>query len=160
MFAICVLLVSQFLHLLCFSSSSSSSNRTQASAVAIAAYGSALVRQGHLSAGQLTSFTMYSGLAGMGLAGLLRAGATDWQSPAWRLLRLAQAADKATAGETTASTSATTTTTARSQGHLQFRGVHFAYPTHASGGSKGPEVLSGVDLEVRLLAHVVCTRVD
>ena len=102
---------------------------------------------------------MYSGLAGMGLAGLLRAGATDWQSPAWRLLCLTQAADKAAAGGAegggadNASSLSSSTTTARSQGHLQFQGVHFAYPAHANGGSQGPEVLSGVDLEVSLIPH-------
>jgi ABC-type bacteriocin/lantibiotic exporter with double-glycine peptidase domain len=45
----------------------------KASAVSVAAYGSSLVRRGHLTAGQLTAFTLYSGLAGMGLAGLVRA---------------------------------------------------------------------------------------
>ena len=42
------------------------------STVCVAAYGSSLVRRGHLTAGQLTAFSLYSGLAGMGLAGLLR----------------------------------------------------------------------------------------
>jgi ABC-type multidrug transport system fused ATPase/permease subunit len=117
--------------------------------VAVAAYGSALVRQGHLSAGQLASFTLYSGLAGMGLAGLLRAAATDWQTPAWRLLCVAQAEAGEPAAAAVLGPPAARSSSCR--GHVQFDGVHFAYATRADRGAPaGNQVLSGVDLEVTI----------
>lgn len=48
----------------------------KAGTVCVAAYGSSLVRRGHLTAGQLSAFLLYSGMAGMGLAGLLRSAVT------------------------------------------------------------------------------------
>ena len=113
--------------------------------MSVVAYGSALVRRGHLSAGQLASFTMYSGLAGMGLAGLARALASDWQTPAWRLLQLTRRGAPAGQGAGQGRAPA-----GGLQGAIAFRGVGFAYPSSAKPGAPpGPAVLKNFDLEVR-----------
>lgn len=100
------------------------------SAVSVVAYGSSLVRAGHLSAGQLASFTMYSGLAGMGLAGLLRALGSDWQSPAWRLLHVINKNNHvAGAGGGVEAPKRKTGRGGASQleGSIEFQGVEFEY---------------------------------
>lgn len=103
----------------------------------------------------------YSGLAGMGLAGLLRAFANDWQGPAWRLLQLAKCRDAAKRS-VESSVEGSEAGGAPLSGHVSFKGVRFAYPTAAScaaasatsatsgesSSGSGPEVLGGVDLEV------------
>jgi len=135
----------------------------KASAVTVVAYGAQLVRRGLLSAGQLASFTMYSGLAGMGLAGLLRALGTDWQSPTWRLLSLIQQQQSLQpglqqglqqgAGESGGSRegcgpkgggggSAARAQKEEGGARIQMIGVEFQY------SAQGEKVLGGVDLEV------------
>eukprot|EP00615_Pteridomonas_danica_P000579 CAMPEP_0114359552 /NCGR_PEP_ID=MMETSP0101-20121206/23107_1 /TAXON_ID=38822 ORGANISM="Pteridomonas danica, Strain PT" /NCGR_SAMPLE_ID=MMETSP0101 /ASSEMBLY_ACC=CAM_ASM_000211 /LENGTH=530 /DNA_ID=CAMNT_0001503161 /DNA_START=225 /DNA_END=1817 /DNA_ORIENTATION=+ len=114
------------------------------STVCVAAYGSSLVRRGHLTAGQLTAFALYSSMAGMGLAGLLRSARSDWQSAAWRLLQILDR-KKDQAGSGTGDQ-----LSGPCRGHVKFENVGFAYASSAEPDSSlGPMILSNMDLEVK-----------
>lgn len=104
----------------------------------LVAYGSELVRRGVLSAGNLASFTMYSGLAGMGLSGFWGVYTSDWQSPTWRALRYIHGAGESSVKPVKAVAAGKLT------GDVRFEGVSFAYPTRM-----GSPVLRDVSFALR-----------
>jgi ATP-binding cassette subfamily B protein len=103
--------------------------------VGLIGFGASMVRKGSLSAGGLTSFVMYTTLVGLGIAGLYKELAADWQTPAARVMRVIQRAPKMslTGGSTKP----------RLDGHIEFEQVGFSYD------DKKGQVLKGVTFCVK-----------
>jgi len=109
--------------------------------LSLIAAGAGLVRKGQMSAGNLTSFTMYSGLSAMGLAGLYRICSRDWQSSTWRVLRHITAPSRLS-NATSHPVPRASVSTDTDVPVLTLSGVKFQYPTRPVA------VLDGVDLSL------------
>ena len=118
----------------------------KAAMIVVVAFGSKLANQGELTAGDLTQFVTAGMMAGAGFGGLLRMANDDWQTAAWRVLRIIHRKPQLPL-QSAASANGNTTHNSRLQGHIVFEGVDFAYPCVSAGlkvsldGAKSADVV-------------------
>ena len=120
---------------------------------AVLYFGGSLAGKGEMTGGELTSFSMYTGLVALGFTGLSSCVSDTWKSAvaARRVFDLldrqpssSSSAAAAAAEHETALASSLPTPSAPTTGHVRFEGLHFAYPNRPS-----VSVLQGVDLEIK-----------
>ena len=107
----------------------------KAGSIIVVGYGSVLAQSGALTAGDLVAFVTSTSLAGAGMMGLLRAMGDDWQSPAWRVLKLIE---REPAIPLTGGGSGP----ADLEGRVAFEGVEFSYPAASASATSGDGVAS------------------
>jgi len=119
---------------------------------AVLCFGGTLAGQGELSVGDLTSFSMYTGLVALGFSGLSSYVSDTWKA-AVAARRVFDLVDRPPSLPSSLPPSATPSPTASlpslpypaktARGHLRFEKVRFAYPNRPS-----VFVLQGVDCEI------------
>jgi len=114
---------------------------------AVLSLGGSLAGKGEMSVGDLTSFSMYTGLVALGFSGLSSYASDTWKS-AVAARRVFDLLDQDPSSFLSSSTSSLPASpppypSISAKGHLRFQQVTFAYPNRPS-----VPVLKGVDLEI------------
>ena len=114
---------------------------------AVLYFGGSLAGRGEMSVGDLTSFSMYTGLVALGFSGLSSYASDTWKS-AVAARRVFDLLDQDPSSSSSSSSSLPPSLplpypSISAKGHLKFENVSFAYPNRPS-----VPVLRGVDLEI------------